>query len=162
MTWVDYTILGILLVSGFVSLMRGFVREALSLAGWTLAFWVALMFSGPLADMLKGAIPEPTLRLVVAFLVLLVLTLVATAAANFFAAKLVQRSGLTSADRFIGVLFGLLRGVVIVAVLVLLAGLTALPAQPWWQQSLLLENFVAIAVWLREFLPSDVAASFKF
>ena len=162
MIGVDYAILGILLISSFISLLRGFVREALSLLGWILAFWVSLTFSGGFAELLDGAIQDPTLRLLTAFVSLFLMALVISVVANFFAAKLVQRTGMTRMDRFLGVIFGFLRGAVLVSILVLLSGLTTLPHEPWWGDSFLLFRFEAIALWVREYLPEGIAASFNF
>jgi len=102
------------------------------------------------------------LRLIVAFAVLFILTLIVSAVINFFASRLVQRTGLTGTDRFLGVIFGFLRGALLVSVLVLLAGLTSLPKESWWDDSFLLFRFQAIAMLIRELLPADVAASFNF
>lgn len=162
MIWVDYAIVGIILISAFISLLRGFVKEALSLTGWVLAFWISLTFSGNMAGILERSIESPTLRLIVAFAILFLATLMVTAVVNFFAARLVRVTGLTGTDRVLGMLFGVLRGTVLVAVLVLLAGLTALPHDPWWSQSLLVPQFQSVAVWLRGFLPSDVARNFVY
>ena len=162
MIGVDYAILGILLISSFISLVRGFVKEALSLTGWVLAFWISLSFAVPLSKLLASSMDDPTLRLIVAFVVLFILTLIVSAVVNFFASRLVQRTGLTGTDRFLGVIFGFLRGALLVSVLVLLAGLTSLPKESWWDDSFLLFRFQAIAMWIRELLPADVAASFNF
>jgi len=162
MIGVDYAILGILLISSFISLVRGFVKEALSLAGWIMAFWISLSFAVPLSKLLAASMEDPTLRLIIAFIVLFILTLIVSAVINFFASRLVQRTGLTGTDRFLGVIFGFLRGALLVSVLVLLAGLTTLPKEPWWDDSLMLFRFQAIAMWIRELLPADVAASINF
>jgi len=162
MIGVDYAILGILLISSFISLVRGFVKEALSLVGWVMAFWLSLSFAVPLSKLLAASMEDPTLRLILAFVVLFILTLIVSAVINFFASRLVQRTGLTGTDRFLGVIFGFLRGALLVSVLVLLAGLTFLPKEAWWDDSLLLFRFQAIAMWIRELLPGDVAASFNF
>ena len=156
MIGVDYAILGILLISSFISLVRGFVKEALSLVGWIMAFWISLSFAVPLSRLLEASMEDPTLRLILAFVVLFILTLIVSAVVNFFASRLVQRTGLTGTDRFLGVLFGFLRGALLVSVLVLLAGLTTLPKEAWWDDSFLLFRFQAIAMWIRELLPADV------
>ena len=114
MIGVDYAILGILLISSFISLVRGFVKEALSLVGWILAFWVSLGFAVPLSKWFESSMDDPTLRLIIAFVVLFVLTLIVSAVVNFFASRLVQRTGLTGTDRFLGVIFGFLRGALLI------------------------------------------------
>ncbi len=140
MNWLDYAILAIIAVSALISLVRGFVREVLSLIVWVLAFWVGIRFSQPLSEHLVDYIASPTLRLGTAFAALFIVTLILGAIINYMAGQLVSRTGLTGTDRFIGVLFGIGRGVIVVAVLMLAAGLTALPREPWWQESLLAEQ----------------------
>jgi len=162
MIWVDYGILAIVLISAFVSLLRGFVKEALSLTGWVLAFWISLTFAGNMAGMLESSVDSPSLRLIIAFGILFALTLMVTATINFFASRLVKVTGLTGTDRVLGMLFGILRGAVLVAVLVLMAGLTSLPKEDWWNESVLVPQFQTVALWLRGFLPADVASNFHY
>jgi len=71
-------------------------------------------------------------------------------------------SGLSGTDRVLGIVFGIARGALVVGVLVLVAGLTPLPQDPWWEQSVLLGRFEAMALWLRSYLPPEVAAYFTF
>ena len=162
MTWVDYAILAVIALSAIISIIRGFVREALSLAGWILAFWVALTFTRDLAAHLEGQISIPSARLAVAFFVLFFVTLLLTALVNYLAVQLVDKTGLSGTDRMLGVIFGVARGGVIVAILVLLAGLTALPQDPWWREAILLRHFQDLALWIRGFLPPDIASQIRY
>jgi membrane protein required for colicin V production len=162
MNWVDYGIVGIIGLSALISLMRGFVREALSLAGWILALWVALTFTRELAERLPASVSVPSVRLAVAFLGLFLSALLLTALVNFLAVQLVEKTGLSGTDRMLGVLFGVARGAVIVAILVLFAGFTAVPRDPWWGSSLLLPEFQQLALWIRGFLPPDIAAQIRY
>ncbi|MEW6353321.1 MAG: CvpA family protein [Pseudomonadota bacterium] len=157
MTWVDYTIIGIIALSGLIGLLRGLVREALSLIAWVAAIWVGLSFAPMSADALIDYIPTPSVRLMAAFAVLFVTTLILAALVNYLIAKLVDKTGLSGTDHLLGVLFGVARGVAVVAILVLLAGATPLPKDPWWRESMLIGDFQNLAVWLRGFLPSDLA-----
>lgn len=162
MIWVDFVIPGIIVISTLISLMRGFVREALSLIGWLAAFWVALSFSSGLAQEFLMSIGIPSVRMVVAFTVLFVVTLVLTAIVNRLAGQLVKRTGLTGTDRMIGMVFGLARGVVVVAVMVLLAGMTTLAQDPWWHESQLISVFEQLAFWLRDNVAPDIAGSLGY
>lgn len=149
MIWVDIVIFGIIAASALLSLIRGFVREALSLAGWLVASWVALTFARGFADLLLTGISAPSVRIAVSFTILFVVTLVISALVNRLAGSLVAKTGLTSTDRMIGMVFGVARGVVVVAVLVLLAGMTTIPQDPWWQESALIDMFHKLALWLK-------------
>ncbi|HQU15525.1 MAG: colicin V production CvpA [Chromatiales bacterium 21-64-14] len=162
MTWADYAIIAVIAVSVALSVVRGFMREALALAAWIAAFWVALVFSDKLAGLFARFISTPSVRVAVAFAVLFVLTLLVGALLNYAAVQVVKKSGLTGTDRLVGALFGLARGVALVALLVLLAGLTPAPKDPWWRESLLLGHFQSLAVWLRGWLPPGIAANFVF
>lgn len=162
MTMVDLLILGIILLSTLVSLVRGFVKEAMSLAGWVLALWIAMGFAGGFAEVFGKSIDDPTLRLLVSFITLFVFTLIVAAVANFFATQFVQRSGLTGIDRTIGLVFGFIRGIVLVTVSVMLAGLTQMPKSDWWDQSSLLFRFEVIASWLTALLPAEISRYFVY
>lgn len=161
MVWVDYVILGIIGLSAVISLVRGFVREALSLVVWVAAFWVSWAFFRPLAAQLDW-FTVPSVRLGASFAILFVATLMVGALLNFLVGQLVEKTGLSGTDRLIGVLFGAARGGVLVAVLVLLAGLTPLPNDPWWQESQLIGYFQELAIWLKTLLPEDIGAKFRF
>jgi len=164
MNWLDVAILVLIALSAVISLMRGFVREALSLVAWVLAFWVALTFASRLAatPWLTGMIESPTARISAAFVGLFLLTLVVSAMINFLIAQLVNRTGLSGTDRLVGAVFGIARGVALVGVLVLLAGFTQMPRERWWEESVLLPQFEVLAVWMKDFLPADVQANLRF
>lgn len=162
MVWVDYAIIIILTLSALISVLRGFVKEALSLAAWVLAFWVAFTFHQNLATVFADYIGTPSLRLISAFALLFVVTLIIAALVNNLVSQIVKKTGLTGTDRMLGVIFGIARGTVIVAILVLMAGLTQLPADPWWHDSIFIKHFQEVAIWLKDFLPKDIAANFKY
>jgi membrane protein required for colicin V production len=111
---------------------------------------------------MESTIENNNLRLIVAFFVLFVLSLVAFTLVIFFAGKLVEKTGLTGADRVIGVFFGVARGVLIVTALVALAGYTQLPQADVWRDSLLVSYFQPVAVWLIDFLPAEYTKNFMF
>ncbi|GMQ88743.1 MAG: CvpA family protein [Gammaproteobacteria bacterium] len=162
MIWVDYILLVIIAVSALLSLWRGFMKEAISLVSWIAALWVGMLFFYDLARVMRDWIDTPTIRNVVAFGLLFIGTLVVGGLVNYLVGQLVSRTGLTSTDRILGMIFGVARGVVVVAVLVMLAGLTTVPQDPWWQESTLLEYFQDIALWLRAFLPDDIKERIRF
>jgi membrane protein required for colicin V production len=156
MTVIDLVILGIIAVSGLISLMRGFVKEALSLASWVIAFVVARYFSGNLATLLEGQIETNSLRWLIAFAILFVATLVICAMVNYLIAHIVKATGLTGTDRVLGMVFGMVRGLVIVVALVYGAQLTMIPGDTWWQESKVIPHLETVAEWARKTLPSAV------
>ena len=158
----DFIVLSIIIVSVVISLMRGFVKEALSLAGWLVSLWVAMTFSSGMAELFGSSIKDPTLRLLAAFVSLFILSLFVSAIINFFATQFIQRAGLTGVDRTIGGVFGFLRGILLVTIIVMLLGLTTLPKESWWDESFFMFRFEVIATWLKDLLPSDIARYFKY
>ncbi len=162
MNWLDFFIIGVIAISTIISLFRGFTKEAISLASWVIAFWVALGFSAELAAELEGWIHSPTARLAAAFALLFVVTVILGGVVNFLVSQLVEKTGLSGTDRALGAVFGLVRGVLIVVVLTLLAGLTTLPKEHWWQQSALIGGFEDGALWLRQYIPDDLAGEIRF
>jgi len=107
-------------------------------------------------------IPEPSAQKAVAFALLFVCVLLVGAAVNYIASKLVSKTGLSTTDKLLGLVFGVARGAVIVALLVLLAGLTPIPQDAWWQESHLLEYFEQFALWMRNYLPDEIASNINY
>lgn len=158
MAVIDWVLVAVLGISGLISLKRGFVKEALSLATWILALIIARWLSGNLATVLAGSIDSPSLRWMVAFAILFVGTLVVGALINHLVVELVRLTGLSGTDRVLGMFFGLLRGVIILVVLVYGAQFTMLPSDDWWQHSQLIPYLESIADWIRKTFPAAQAA----
>lgn len=156
LSWADYGILGVCGFSALVSLMRGFVKEALSLATWIIAFWVGFHFTNPLAELLENSVKSHGLRIPLSFMLLFITTLILGALVNFLIVQLIVKSGLSSTDRMLGIIFGALRGVLLIAVLLLMGHLTTLPKAPWWRQSVFIPYFEPLEVWLQGFMPNTV------
>jgi len=160
--WIDVVILALIALSAILSLFRGFVREAVALATWLVALWVAMAFYEDLATILSQWITVPSAQKITAFAILFICVLLLGAIINFLAGKLVDKTGLTGTDKLLGVAFGVARGGVIVAILVLLAGLTPLPQDPWWQESQFIGYFQELAIWLRSYLPTEIADNIRY
>ena len=147
--WVIITVVGL---SMLISLLRGFVREAFSLAGWVLGFVVAMVFADRLAYLLTGFINDATGRDIVAFALLFVLTLIAVALAGKLLRSLVQFAGLGLLDRVLGMAFGFARGVfILLTAVVMLRELLDLDRFGWWQSSVLLPHLLLLKDWFRQF-----------
>jgi len=162
MAWIDVVILALIALSAILSLFRGFVREALALASWLIALWVAMSFYRELATVLAQWIQTPSAQQLVAFALLFICVLLLGTLVNYLVGKLVDRTGLTGTDRMLGIVFGVARGAFIVALLVLFAGFTPMPQDPWWQDSQLLVYFEDLAMWMRNFLPAEIASSISY
>ncbi|NOR52399.1 MAG: CvpA family protein [Gammaproteobacteria bacterium] len=162
MSWLDYAILAIITISVLISIIRGFTKEALSLAGWIIASWVALHFAEKAEPLLRDYIEVPSIRLLVAFIALFIITLFLSAFVNHLVSQVIKKTGLSGTDRMVGIFFGLARGIVIVAVLVMVGSLTPLPQDPWWGESHFIHYFESIAQYISQFLPDDFTANLRY
>lgn len=144
---IDYIIIAIIVFSILVSLMRGFVREVLSLASWIIAFFVASHFYPYLAAYLTQ-IESPYLRNGSAIALLFIATLIMGAIVNYVFGQLVDKTGLTGTDRVLGACFGLLRGILIVAALLFFVDtFTSFAQTDWWKESKLIPHFGFVVEW---------------
>jgi membrane protein required for colicin V production len=160
--WIDWVILVVLGVSMIVSVFRGLAREVLSLFAWVAAAWVALEYAPLGATWLVPWVPAPSVRLLLSGGTLFLLVLLVLGLVNALVAKLIRGTGLSGTDRSLGMVFGLARGVAIVTLLVLVAGATPVPEDPWWRQSTLLRHFERLAIEIRRLLPDAISGFIHF
>ena len=157
---IDYIILAVMVVSVVVGLWRGFLREFISLAAWIAAFVIAFAFVGDAAAFLQPYISIPSIRTILAFGGLFVITIVLGALVNMLATRIARYSGLGIFNRIVGMFFGLVRGVALVSLLILAVRLTPVPEDPWWRTSILAPYFEPLADVLQDLLPADFARYF--
>lgn len=156
MEYVDYAVLGIIIISILVGSLRGFIKEVFSLAVWAAAFLVAFQYSGALAMMLESHIELPSARTSLAFAGLFLSVLLVGGLITFLVAKLVEKTGLSGTDRLLGGVFGAFRGLILILFIMLVAGLTPIPKDPWWQQSRSIQSLMPLAEWSAQFLPDYI------
>lgn len=161
MTVVDIVVIFVICLSALFSLMRGFVKEAISLATWIIAIWLAATFAPKLAAVLPASLESEAVRQAVAFGVLFVLTLMVGALANMLINQVVKKTGLSGADRIFGVIFGVIRGGLIIVVFVVIGKMTPLPETDWWKTSVLLQWFGDAAIVIQEYIPEDLSLSYQ-
>ncbi|WP_052808039.1 CvpA family protein [Methyloterricola oryzae] len=162
LNWADWCLLGLVGLSALIGLFRGLVREVFSLFLWAAAVWLGLNYSRHFAVHLEPIVPLPSARQAIAFVAVFFTVLVAGGLVGFILGKLVSGTGLSGTDRLAGLVFGVGRGIVIAALLVLLAGVTPLPHDPWWRESRLIPPFEQLALWLRDQLPAGLAGYVKY
>lgn len=155
MNWIDVAIIAVIVLSALISLARGFVKEAMSLAVWIGAFFVASHFYLDLAAYL-GGIQDEMVRHASAIAILFVVTLIVGAILNFILGQLVIKTGLSGTDRLLGLIFGALRGVLVVSALLFFAdSFTAVNEEVWWQSSRLIPHFEIYIQWFFSYLESS-------
>ncbi len=150
LNWADWAIIAIVAVSCLFGLWRGLIKEALSVANWLVALLIAMTFKDAFAQLLVDHISTPSLRHVVAFTALFTATLLVGALVNHLIGELVRITGLSSTDRTLGMVFGLLRGfVVVLAMLLLIPSVIAVERDGWWSESALIPQLLAFEDWAR-------------
>ena len=156
MAAVDILIIVVILLPAIIGAVYGFLNIVFSIIAWALAAGISLKFGRSLAPLLENHVDTPLIREVLAFLGLFIVSLMLLSLLGFFIVKLLGRAGLTAADRILGLFFGIGLGAAIIWVIVFLAGFTALPREPWWQDSILLEPFETLSLWAEQFLPDNM------
>lgn len=162
MTAFDYAVVAIIGLSVLFSIMRGLVREVLALVAWVVAFVVARMWAVNGAHYVPSAVTDPALRVVIAFVVLFLVALIAMGFLTRAVSALVRVSGLGFVDRGLGAMFGFARGVLIVTIVVLIAGMTPLPHDPAWRNAVLRGPFESLAVSVKPWLPHDLSTRISY
>lgn len=162
MTLLDYAVLAIIGFSVLLSVIRGLVREVLALAAWAIAFVVAWMFGGQLAAIMPAEIPSEELRLLAGFAAVFFIVLLAMSLVAMGLSQLIKSAGLSAEDRMLGALFGLARGITVVMFLVLLAGTTALPAQPVWRDAVLRPALERGTIVVKSWLPFALSQHIRY
>ena len=155
MNWVDITIIGIIAFSASVSIIRGFIREALSLVSWVLAFFIAGHFYTYITQYLTYFENE-MIRIAVAITILFFATLLVCSIVSYVIGQLVQKTGLSGTDRVLGICFGVLRGILVVAALLFLVDtFTSLSKSPYWTESQLIPHFHFIIRWFFDYIQNS-------
>ncbi len=162
MTVFDYAVLAIVGLSVIVSVWRGAIREVLALLSWIAAFIVAQAYADTLAAYLPDSIPSASIRLLTGFVIIFLAVLILTALVALAISKFVRAVGLGPVDRGIGAIFGLLRGMLAVLILVLLCGLTSAPRHPLWRDAMLSPPLEAMAVSVKPMLPEDLSRRISY
>jgi membrane protein required for colicin V production len=158
----DYIVIFVLVASLIIGVLRGLVKELLALASWIVAFIAANAYAADLAQMLPAAVPGEPLRLILAFIALFIGVRLLMGLLGMAIDALVTAGGLSVADRGLGAIFGIGRGIVIVLAGVILCGMTSVPKQDFWTQALLSPWAESGVRTVKPFLPAALAQHVHF
>ena len=162
MTWFDLTVCAIVALSLLLGVVRGVVRELIGLVSWVAALLLARAVAPAAAAWLPVGLQPAVLRLGIAFVAVTVLALVVIGVIAMLVSALIKAAGLSLADRALGAVFGVVRGLLIVLVAVVLAGLTPAPRAAGWRGSMLAPAFETAALWLSPWLPALIGSRMKY
>ena len=162
MTTFDWAVLCIIGLSTLLAFFRGVVRELIAVIAWVLGLIGAIAFSPTLGALLPEIPGYPAVRYIIAFALIIIAALLAGALIAWPLSRAVHAAGLGFVDRFLGSIFGLVRGAAFVLAFVLVAGLTPLPRTAWWNASALVPALVAGVMALKPYLPADLAGRLDY
>jgi membrane protein required for colicin V production len=157
MNLADYLVIAAVIISAIIGAMRGFLREAVALVTLIVAIFLAWHFADLIEPHLGGLLAKPPVstwaaRAIVFFIVLLIGMAVGSLLSYF-----VRLSLFSGTDRFLGFVFGLLRGIVLLGVFVILGQLLHLDGESWWKHSRLIPYGESIANGLRAIVGEQMA-----
>jgi membrane protein required for colicin V production len=158
----DYVVLAIVAISILVGALRGFIKEVFSLVVWAAAFVIAYRFAGDVAGLMEQQVTLPSARTAIGFTGLFLIVLLVGGLINYLLGRLVESTGLSGTDRLLGGLFGAGRGLVLVVALLLVAGFTPIPADPWWRGSGTIQRMMPLVEWSAGMLPENVREHLDF
>jgi membrane protein required for colicin V production len=159
LTAFDYAVMAVIGLSALRGAWRGFVGEIFGLIGWIVAFIVACRYVDRLVPWIPANWPGGALtQWLIAFALIVIGVVLVAGVANALITRIVTASGLSGVDRSLGLMFGLVRGVVLVLILVALGGLTELPQHEFWRDALLRPYAEQGINELKPFLPAPLAA----
>jgi len=162
MTAFDYTVLAILGLSIIFSVMRGLVKEVLSILAWFVAFYVGRTYTDQMLPLMPADIPSESLRTLAAFLVLFLATLLLATLLAIAISAIFKKIGLGWLNRVLGAVFGAFRGVLVVCILVLLAGMTEIPKDARWKNAMFSAPIEALVVSMLPWLPEGISKHVKY
>lgn len=162
MTAFDYAVLTVIVASALLGLWRGVVSEILALAAWVVALLVARAEASVVAGWLTAQIAEPGMRQAAAYVLIFVGVLIVFAIARMLISLMLKAVGLGLLDRLLGAAFGVLRGILVVWVAVLVAGMTPLPKADWWRDAMLAPPLEIAVIAAKPWLPADAAKRIRF
>lgn len=162
MSMLDIIVLLVLTLTLVGGLIRGMVDTLFSMAAWVLAFvlgrWGALW----VAPLLPIGVESPAIRYFAGFMVIFLVVLIGMLLLGRLLASLVKAAGLGTADRMLGGVVGLAKGLLILVGLTLAAGLTSLPRTDFWRQASLSGSLQVMAEFALPLVPEDVAKYIRF
>lgn len=156
MTGFDFVLLAILAISIVLGLLRGLLKEVLSLVAYASAFLAAIWWGPNVSEWSAQWITQPFVSMALAYLGVFIAVLLTIGFINMTLSALLSKTGLTPADHGLGAMFGLVRGILFVLVLVILAGYTPLPEEPWWKNAMFSKQVVGAVQQIKLRLPPPV------
>ena len=158
----DLALVAVVALSALFAFVRGIIREVIALATWIVGVVAAIAYAGSLAGIFASLDISPVAKQALAFVAILLAVMIVGAIVARTLAGVVRAIGLGFVDRMLGAAFGVARGLIVVVAFALIAGVTTLPKQDWWQNSALGRPLGEAALSLKPYLPQAWAERLDF
>lgn len=162
MTAFDYAVIALMAASIFLGLWRGVFGEIIALIAWVFAFFAAKWWGAMAAHVFFSRIDDPLIRQVVGWLSVFLIVLVLMALVRLAVSSLVRALGLGISDRFLGMIFGTARGLLVLLFVVAIVGMTSMPKEKWWQEAYFAMPLETAVLACKPWLPPDIAKRIQF
>lgn len=156
--WVNAAFAAVLVGSLAMGVWRGLVFEVLSLLVWAVAWVVAHAFGDEMAAASFWPVMAPVLRHALAWLLVFVLTLMAGRLVVWAVRQVLHKSPLAGLDRWLGGLFGLVRGALLLLIVVMLVGESPLAEREAWRQALAVQWSQLVLARVLPLMPGEWSA----
>jgi len=150
---IDIVIAVAIVISVIVGFVRGFIKEAISITALLLAIWAALYFGPAVGNVTATWLGSEELQMWFGRILVFAIILSVGGILSWGLSKLVRLSILSGMDRFLGSVFGICRGVLLIAVFVILGQFAGFDNDGWWGNSFLIPHFEVVADWIKIMAP---------
>lgn len=159
MNSLDISVAVLIFISVAIGVWRGFIREALSLATWVVAGFLAWVFAGSVAVIFEKDVTQPHIQMIAAFVLIFVVVYVLGSITTFIIHKLLTKKPFFKlTNQVLGAALGATRGFIIVVFAFMLAGMSlSIPKSDWWQSSQFAPFFQSLSLAMVDILPQDIA-----
>jgi len=163
MNFFDIGLLVTVAVFATIGAWRGFVREIMALVTWALAILIAWIFAPDLTGSFKRITEDQSIQQVLAFIVIFVVVFIVGMIVSLVLNRLVLKKQVLQVPNILmGGVLGLVRGVAVVVIAFMLAGLTPLPRSDWWRGARLAPYFERLAMQASQYIPRDIARHIRY
>jgi membrane protein required for colicin V production len=150
---IDILIVVVLTISVIIGVVRGFVKEAISITALLLAIWAALAFGPSVGEVSDSWISSKELQTWFGRIVVFILILALGGLLGWGISKLVRLSVLSGIDRLVGAFFGAARGILFAALFIIAGDYAGFSNDSWWSKSRLIPHFEVVADWIMVMAP---------
>ncbi len=150
---IDIIIAVAISISIIVGVIRGVVKEAISIAALVIAIWAALYFGPSVGNVADSWLSSEELQTWFGRVLVFAIILSLGGLLGWGLSKLVRLSVLSGMDRFLGSMFGALRGILVVALFMLAGTYSGFSNDDWWMESTLIPHLEVVADWLEMMAP---------